>query len=460
MSRPSASVTVEQLAQGLGHDPVAFRRRLTELGLDRWLTAEGRVPVAKVDDLVDRVKRGLPDHGASIEQLMQAQGVQTIRGEKQAPRPQRQNAVTAQQKQPTRPVDAPRPLPAAPMTIDLRADDLPPPPKQAYTRAQLLAGKAPKAPDPLPIGRGPSPSVSQQAYHITRDQLQHAQEELERRARLLTEADRAARAAQGRVDQAEARAAQLAADANARVLALEDRVAALIAEREHLLRELQAKPAAPPPVVVVAPPPPELSTAVGLTELLTDRGLRGDDEHAAAVRALADSRRLNELSRHLSAADPAPVAELLSSRLVLHCGREDCPVPVGVSVVRVSLARCEVCDGSDTRRSIRRFGESLLLRGVKRLTLVGGSPPYHRILKEHLDARVELHLIPGDARHTQSQAQSEQRWAQLIVVWGGTLLDHSVSGHYSGDDPPTLRVPHRGMGRMLDLAREALDGLP
>ena len=194
MSRPSASVTVEQLAQGLGHDPVAFRRRLTELGLDRWLTAEGRVPVAKVDDLVDRVKRGLPDHGASIEQLMQAQGVQTIRGEKQQPRPQRQNAVTAQQKQPTRPVDAPRPLPPAPMTIDLRADDLPPPPKQAYTRAQLLAGKAPKAPDPLPIGRGPSPSVSQQAYHITRDQLQHAQEELERRARLLTEADRAARA--------------------------------------------------------------------------------------------------------------------------------------------------------------------------------------------------------------------------------------------------------------------------
>ena len=135
MSRPSASVTVEQLAQGLGHDPVAFRRRLTELGLDRWLTSEGRVPVAKVDDLVDRVKRGLPDHGASIEQLMQAQGVQTIRGEKQAPRPQRQNVSTAQQKQPTRPADSHRPLPAAPMTIDLRADDLPPPPKQAYTRA-------------------------------------------------------------------------------------------------------------------------------------------------------------------------------------------------------------------------------------------------------------------------------------------------------------------------------------
>ena len=458
MSRPPASVTVEQLAQGLGHDPVAFRRRLTELGLDRWLTSEGRVPVAKVDDLVDRVKRGLPDHGASIEQLMQAQGVQTIRGEKQAPRPQRQNVSTAQQKQPTRPADSHRPLPAAPMTIDLRADDLPPPPKPTYTRAQLLAGKTPKTPDPLPIGRGPSPSVSQQAYHITRDQLQHAQEELERRARLLAEADRVARAAQGRVEQAEARASQLAADASARVQGLEDRVAALLAEREHLLRELHTKPVAPP--VVVAPPPPVVTPLVGLTDLLTDRGLRGDDEHAAAVRALADSRRLNELSRHLSAVDPAPVAELLSSRLVLHCGREDCPVPVGVSVVRVSLSRCEVCDGSDTRRSIRRFGESLLLRGVKRLTLVGGSPPYHRILKEHLDARVELHLIPGDARHTQAQAQSEQRWAQLILVWGGSLLDHSVSAHYSGDEPPTLRVPHRGMGRMLDLAREALDGLP
>jgi hypothetical protein len=459
VSRPPASVTVEQLAQGLGHDPVAFRRRLTELGLDRWLTVEGRVPVARVDDLVDRVKRGLPDHGASIEQLMQAQGVQTIRGEKQAPRPQRQSVSTAQQKQPQRPVDAPRPLPAAPMTIDLRADDLPPPPKPTYTRAQLLAGKAPKTTDPLPIGRGPAPSVSQQAYHITRDQLQHAQEELERRARLLTEAERAARAAQGRVEQAEARAAQSSADASARVQALEDRVAALLAEREHLLRELHAKPVPPPPVVV-APPPPVAAPMVGLTELLTDRGLRGDDEQAAAVRALADARRLSELSRHLSAADPAPVAELLSNRLVLHCGREDCPVPVGVSVVRVSLARCEVCDGSDTRRSIRRFGESLLLRGVKRLTLVGGSPPYHRILKEHLDPRVELHLIPGDARHTQAQAQSEHRWAQLILVWGGTLLDHSVSSHYTGDDPPTLRVPHRGMARMLDLAREALDGLP
>lgn len=384
---------------------------------------------------------------------MAAQGVQTLRAERQAPRPQR--SQPAPQRPAARNLDAPRPLPAAPMTIDLRADDLPPPPKPTLTRADLLAGRAPKAADPLPIGAGPSPSLSQQAYHVTRDQLQHAQVELERRARLLIEAERAAAVAQARADQAEARAAQLDAESRARVQALEDRVAELIAEREHLQRALKATPPPPAPVIVPAPPP-----LVGLAELLSERGLLGDDEHAAAIRALADARRLNELSRLLGASEPAPVAELLSSRLVLHCGREDCPVPVGVSVVRVSLARCEICDGSDTRRAIRRFGEALLLRGVKRLTLVGGSPPYHRILKEHLDARVELHLIPGDARHTQTQAQHEQRWAQLIVVWGGTLLDHSVSGHYGGDTPPTIRVPHRGMGRMLDLAREAIDGLP
>ena len=435
MSRPTASVTVEQLAQGLGHDPVAFRRRLSELGLDRWLTAEGRVPVARVDELVDRVKRGLPDHGASIEQLMAAQGVQTLRGERQAPRPQRVGA--APQKQVTRPVDAPRPLPPAPMTIDLRADDLPPPPKPTLTRADLLAGKAPKAPDPLPLGRGPSPSLSQQAYHVTREQLQHAQAELERRAQLLAEADRVARAAQGRVEQAEARAAQLAAAAAARVQALEDRVAELLAEGEHLRRALQARPTPPP--VVAAPPvvvaPPAAPPAVGFSELLTERGLRGDDEHAAAVRALADARRLNELSRHLSAPDAAPIAELLSSRLVLHCGREDCPVPGGVSVVRVSLARCEVCDGSDTRRSIRRFGESLLLRGVKRLTLVGGSPPYHRILKEHLDPRVELHLISGDARHTQAPLPHLLQAPRSLKAKNAPAPNMRIMPHCAGVSP-------------------------
>jgi hypothetical protein len=50
--------------------------------------------------------------------------------------------------------------------------------------------------------------------------------------------------------------------------------------------------------------------------------------------------------------------------------------------------------------------------------------------------------------------------ADVVIIWGGTLLDHAVADLYKDGPARVLRVPHRGIGRMLELAAAAIDTPP
>lgn len=193
-----------------------------------------------------------------------------------------------------------------------------------------------------------------------------------------------------------------------------------------------------------------------LAEVFRSRGLVGEDESVAALRALLDARRFMALQELLEVSDPSAALYLLRSQLALHCGREDCPTPQGLTLLRVSPERCEVCGGSDIRRGLRRFSEALMLEALLRVVIVGGSPSYHRMLRDGVDKRVDIRLVAGDARRTRSQAQADLSWAQLVIIWGGTILDHKVSELYQDSQARTLRIANRGLSGLLDQATRAL----
>jgi hypothetical protein len=117
-----------------------------------------------------------------------------------------------------------------------------------------------------------------------------------------------------------------------------------------------------------------------------------------------------------------------------------------------------VCQGSDIRRSVRQFVDACLSLGLTRVTVVGGSPKYHRQLKELVQhRRISLTLVPGNVRRTQKQADHDLAASDVVLLWGGTLLDHSTSDLYrSGDRGQVLTIPHRGIARMLQQATHAL----
>lgn len=177
------------------------------------------------------------------------------------------------------------------------------------------------------------------------------------------------------------------------------------------------------------------------------RGLLSDDEIAAALRALLDAHRVSELAR-LALAQPEALDELLWERVLLLA--EEDAVPAGVVAVRVPPDRSEGRSASPNRSAMSRFTTACLVHNVKRVVIVGGSPAYHRLLKEGIDPRIDLRLIQGDRRGSVPQVPG----ADIVILWASTILDHSVSAKF----PEGIVIPHRSIARMLGAATEWIEG--
>jgi hypothetical protein len=230
---------------------------------------------------------------------------------------------------------------------------------------------------------------------------------------------------------------------------LEDERDVLDAERRGLQRRLQAATGETPP------PMPSLG------EALKERGLLGELEAGKALSALVVARRVGALLSMLEATDGPSLRAFLDDRVVLHCGSEGCPVVPGRAVVIVPRARCEVCAGSDIQRSVRHFVDACLLTGQRHVLVVGGSPKYHRQLRDLVQHhRLRLELVPGNVRRNARQAQADMARADVVIIWGGTQLDHAVADLYKDGPARVVRIAHRGIGRMLELAAEAVDRPP
>ena len=197
--------------------------------------------------------------------------------------------------------------------------------------------------------------------------------------------------------------------------------------------------------------------ASDLLEALRKRGLRGTDEPRLAIAALAASRQIDALLPLLVPLDDDLVAARLDDDLSLCCGDDVCVPPGGRAWLQVAPDRCEVCGGSDVARLARRFLEACLGMGFLKVAIVGGSPRYHRTLNRLLvHDRVRVRLLAGDARIDLQGARAQERGHDLVILWGGTILDHRVSDLYRGEECRLLRIDHRGLSGMLERAQVAL----
>ena len=158
----------------------------------------------------------------------------------------------------------------------------------------------------------------------------------------------------------------------------------------------------------------------------------GADEQATVFDGLARQGKLRTFVDQLAPTDAERLTRWLDEHTVLlgDCG--DCPGADARAVLRVPRSRCEVCGGSDIRREARRFVDACLNHGTTRVTIVGGSPKYHRQLRELVQHRVlKLRLVPGDARRSLRQARDDLRGSDLVIIWGATVLDHATSAPYT-----------------------------
>ncbi len=200
-----------------------------------------------------------------------------------------------------------------------------------------------------------------------------------------------------------------------------------------------------------------------LRELLAGLGYGGNNE-GVARKALEEARLTRPGRQAIASSKREQVVECLLSRFVLVCQRASCqkelveagpgPGPGDDQRTRLVPERhgdCSFCGGSDNKKAVERLCATLLSRGKRRLVVVGGSPAARQALEGLVGNRLQLRLVDGVARRTRVESRADLLWADLVVVWGGTQLDHKVSTLYTDfNEGKVVAVHRRGIAALVD----------
>jgi hypothetical protein len=213
-----------------------------------------------------------------------------------------------------------------------------------------------------------------------------------------------------------------------------------------------------------APEAPVADDAIPIDELLQHMGFAAPASRRRA-RAVLESARLTNARKSAIARYKIPaVEEALAAAFVRVCG-EACAglARDGRDAVVVEQSSCEICGGSNNQRAVLSFVRTMRRRRLSRLLVVGGTGRQQTDLEQLLaGSGVEVRCVDGTrTSHSQRDAESNLRWAQIVAIWGPTPLRHAVSNLYTQAQPPHPRVvsvARRGIEALCQELLVNLDG--
>ena len=203
-----------------------------------------------------------------------------------------------------------------------------------------------------------------------------------------------------------------------------------------------------------------MSHDVDIDAWLSTEGFDLPEGRTRAREALEAAGLTRAGKARMSAAKEERARSVLDEQLFKHCATPACVAAAarsGRAPVRTGhRTACASCGGSDNRRAEEALLEACQRAGVRRLGIVGGSPSVREELRDALSPRLELRLVDGTERRTLNQARLDLEWADLVLLWGASELDHRVSTLYTGA-PPALRrklvhTSRRGIAALLEAA--------
>ena len=200
-----------------------------------------------------------------------------------------------------------------------------------------------------------------------------------------------------------------------------------------------------------------MAAVLDIDALLAEYGFRDPDARDLGRCALESAGLTRPGKRNLAADKRARVEAVLREQFVRACTRPHCRAAAAASarvdivLTGAAAAACELCGGSANRSTWERALAAMARRGWHRLVVVGGSPALHTELRAIVAGRIDLRLIDGTARRNAQDAGHDLAWADRIVVWGATLLDHKVSQLYTDRRSPTvITVARRGLSAVAE----------
>jgi len=203
-----------------------------------------------------------------------------------------------------------------------------------------------------------------------------------------------------------------------------------------------------------------VSQDVDIDAWLAAQGFDLPEGRARAREALESAGLTRAGKTRMSAAKEDRARGLLDAQLYRHCATPACVAEAGRSgrtpVLTAHRTACASCGGSDNRRAQEALVSACQRAGIRRLVIVGGSPSVREELRDGLSQRLELRLVDGTERRTLGQARLDLEWADLVLLWGGSELDHRVSTLYTGGPAPLRRklvhASKRGIAAPLESA--------
>lgn len=203
-----------------------------------------------------------------------------------------------------------------------------------------------------------------------------------------------------------------------------------------------------------------MADALDIRALLAELGYAGTSG-VRARQALEEARLTHGGKTRIDLAKRPRIEALLEERFHLTCGQPECDrAATGREVLHADdRAHCRVCAGSSNRRAFQTAEDAFKRHGIRRVVVVGGSPAVHDALRAEAPATWELRLVDGTVRRTSELARADLKWADLILVWGSSELDHKVSTLYTHTrDPRVVTVSRRGIAALLEAAVKHAQG--
>ncbi len=207
-----------------------------------------------------------------------------------------------------------------------------------------------------------------------------------------------------------------------------------------------------------------MSADVEIDGWLAGLGFAPGPPRTAARAALEEAQLTRPNKARMSTQKLERAAAQLAARFTLHCASAACTEAARRSgrepLLAATKAHCPYCGGSDNARAARDLLAACARAGVRRVLVVGGSPAVREELHAVLGEQLALRTVDGTERRTQERARGDLEWADLVLLWGATQLDHKVSAHYA-HPPAALRgklvqVARRGIAALLTAAVEHL----
>jgi hypothetical protein len=107
-------------------------------------------------------------------------------------------------------------------------------------------------------------------------------------------------------------------------------------------------------------------------------------------------------------------------------------------------------------REIARIGERLMLLGLRRVVVIGGTPALLKLLREGIDPRIDLRLRGASGKRTRADAEVDVTRTDAVVLWG-VAADPDAAGVYQTSRAVVVEVAGTGLAELIAEVNLRLD---